>query len=803
MRQRSIRIAARRVWLCRLLALAAAGQPPAAALAATASGLPPPPREPLSIDQADYYLVLVVNGTLGDRLVPVTWRAPSYYVQATDLRSAGLPLPADQSGLLAVDRIPGVNAQYDAPTQQLRLTVPTDWLPSQSMDTTPLLARYPAVGNTGALLNYDLYAASSDDDMGYAALWSEQRVFGRFGVFANTGVYRRNAHAEDRDGFATGDLLDDGYIRYDSRWRFNDEDRMIAYQAGDVVSDSLSWSRSVRLGGIRIGRNFGVRPDLITYPTLNIDGSNDLPSTVELFVNGYKASSGNLQAGPFTINDIPQVNGAGEATVITTDALGRQVSTSVPFYVANSLLRPGLTDFDLSLGPLRHDYGIRNFSYGKTAFSGIYRIGVTRWLSLSTHAETVSQLRLLGGGADLAVGRFGVASLASSHSRDAADEGWQHVVGYSYNARAIGINLQHTYRSSGFTDLSAYANDVELGRRATQATVSFMPFDQGNVSVGYYDLRTWDQERTRLLNLSYSRTLVRNVSMHLSVNRALDDGSYSAYAQLLIPLDSDRGMVSASVRRNPAGAHTEQINWSRSAPTAGGLGWNLGYATTDEYRQASATWLARAVRLQGGIYGDADAQTRWADVSGALVWMDGETFAANRISDAFVLVSTGGYAGVPIRHENRLLGSSNRHGHLLVPSVSSYYPAKFSIDALQLGVDVRADTVEQRLAVREGSGAVLRFTLSPLVGAVLAAQAPDGQWLPPGLSAEHLESGQHSYTGYEGQLYFDELGQNNLDNHIRIQLDQERSCVVQFALPAGSNGIQQIGPRPCQTEPSP
>ena len=57
---------------------------------------------------------------------------------------------------------------------------------------------------------------------------------------------------------------------------------------------------------------------------------------------------------------MPYINGAGEATVVTTDAQGRQVVTSLPFYVSNTLLARGLSDFDLSVGRLRDDYGLRN-----------------------------------------------------------------------------------------------------------------------------------------------------------------------------------------------------------------------------------------------------------------------------------------------------------------------------------------------------------------------------------------------------------------------------------------------------------
>lgn len=61
--------------------------------------------------------------------------------------------------------------------------------------------------------------------------------------------------------------------------------------------------------------------------------------------------------------------------LITTDALGRQVSTTLPFYVTSELLKRGLSDGAVTLGSLRRNYGIDNFDYGPAAGSGSYRYG--------------------------------------------------------------------------------------------------------------------------------------------------------------------------------------------------------------------------------------------------------------------------------------------------------------------------------------------------------------------------------------------------------------------------------------------
>ena len=87
---------------------------------------------------------------------------------------------------------------------------------------------------------------------------------------------------------------------------------------------------------MQLSRDFAVRPDLVTYPLPQFAGEAAVPSSVDLFINGYKSESALLQPGPYTLTNVPFINGAGEAVVVTTDALGRQVSTTVPFYVTSS-----------------------------------------------------------------------------------------------------------------------------------------------------------------------------------------------------------------------------------------------------------------------------------------------------------------------------------------------------------------------------------------------------------------------------------------------------------------------------------
>lgn len=713
-------------------------------------GLPPP--QALPGVQTDYtlWLTLSVNGRNDNTTVPVTVHNARYLLDAAVLRRHYVRLSETATGLQDVGTLPQVSVRYDSVRQVLHLAVPDSWLPEQKLNEVPERAS-PAISSPGLLLNYDAYSVKNADASSYSAVWLEQRLFSGSGYLSNTGSWRQ--HWRQR-----GDNDDRrGYLRYDTTWKYSDVDHLVSYQLGDVISNSLSWSNSVRLGGLRISRSFALRPDLVTYPMLNLSGTAAVPGSVDVFINGYKSSSNNLNAGPWTLTSTPYINGAGEATLVTTDALGRRVESSIPFYVSNQLLRSGLSDFDFSAGALRNEYGLRSADYSAAAVSGFYRYGFNDHLTLALQGEGRAGLARGGVGTDIAVARLGTLSLSVSQSQ-ADSSGQQYSLGYSWLSPRISLNVSHVQRTSGFRDLSVYDTMATLSRRADQATLSFAPFGDwaGTLGLGYFDILARDGTRTRLANLSWGRSLWGNSSVHLALNKTLGEHGMAMQLQLVIPFD-DAGSVTLSSQRAGNGDTAQTLSYSRAAPASGGFGWNLAASQGNGgYTQADLTWRNRYTVLSGGVYGPADSRTQWFDASGALVWMDNALFASSKINDAFIVVSTSGFSKVPVRYENQLLGETDSQGHLLVPWVSAWYPAKLTIDPLKMPADISTPLVEQRVAVREGSGALVTFPLRKTRSLLLTLVDAQHQPLPPGTLVTETHSGQTTLIGYGGQAWFDD-----------------------------------------------
>ncbi|WP_271461012.1 fimbria/pilus outer membrane usher protein [Pantoea leporis] len=775
---------------------------PMSSSAETFSELPPPPALENNASGQQYMLELVVNqGERGD-IVPVERKNGDFWLRRGDLQRAGIPAEKLQGQQIDVNQLSGAKVEYDERRQRLLLTVPPAWLPGQTIGQLQHAPRFPGRASNGALLNYDFYATRTDNAGSRLSSWNELRLFGPAGQFSTNGVY-----VQQLEGGVAGQQ--EGYIRYDTWFSNENENAAISWRAGDLVTDALSWSNSVRLGGVQIGRDFSVRPDLVTYPLPAFSGQAAVPSSVDLFINGYRSTQADVQPGPWSLTNVPFVNGAGDAVITTTDAVGRQVTTTLPFYVSSSLLKTGLSDYSFSAGAIRENYGINNFDYGAAAASGSYRYGLNDWLTLESHAEGSDSVAMGGAGGLVKLGSFGVVNGALAQSQMDGNPGTQYSWGYQYNNSWFSLGTQHIIRSVDFGNLALVGSrgdsantSYSLARRSAQYTASVSLSDYGSLGLAYFDISGGNGERTRLLNLSWSKNLWGNSSLYISASRDQDQGNWSGAISLIIPF-GEQSSASVSTERDQEGNNSQRLYVSRAMPTDGGFSWDAAWANqgsdSGDYRQASLRYRNNKIDTSAGFYGDNDNTTQWADFTGSVVLMDNRVFAANDINDAFVVVKTD-YPDVTVRYENQTMGRTDKQGYLLVPSISSYYGAKYDIDTLDLPADRTAPKVEQRFAVKRKSGYLLNFPVERLRAASVVLHDSHHQPLP--ISSQVLRPNQATeYVGWDGIVWMEDLGANN---PIHVVTPDGRSCDTQLAIADGQpKALETYGPLTCPLPPPP
>jgi outer membrane usher protein len=204
-----------------------------------------------------------------------------------------------------------------------------------------------------------------------------------------------------------------------------------------------------------------------------------------------------------------------------------------------------------------------------------------------------------------------------------------------------------------------------------------------------------------------------------------------------------------------------------------------------------------AASFAGSSYG-------YASASGALVLMNGGLFATRDISDGFAVVSTDGLVGVPVKLENRLVGTTDADGRLLVTRLNAWQYNRIGIDPMDLPANVRVRETEQNVTPSDRAGALVHFALHPVRAALLVVHDARGRPLPMGSRAMALGDGApatQAIVGYDGELYLDDL---RTLNRLRIRLPEGgAACELRFELLPTADGIQRIGPLSCLTEVKP
>ena len=721
-------------------------------------------------------------------LARVRLRDGRLWATPDDLRRLGVLIAddvvTDESGQLALDDVPGLKYRYDAEGQRLVLEVAPTLRPSQSLGYRRPEA-VAATRSAGFLLDYDAYARSAGDhDM--LSVATTLRAFGRFGAIENSFLSRAGDDA-------------DAYRRLDTRWTFSDPEHMTTWTAGDFIGGALGWTRPVRMGGLQLRRNFGVRPDLITFPVPRFTGQATVPSSVELLVDNVKQFGAEVNDGPFVLDTFPRITGAGEATVVVRDALGRTTQTSVPIYVDYQRLAPGLSDFSLEAGRMRLGYATDRDHYGDDVVaSASYRRGLSMSLTAEAHAEYGPDLSLAGAGVVWApAGHLGVvnASLARSQGNGSGE---QRSVGYQWMSPQFGFDLKSQRRSRGFRDLGdlAEGDGAATSLRAQDQASAWWTLPRGSLAFSWLRWRSRSGDDDRVRTVTWSQVLGGRVNASVGV---FDSGTsgYGVNVNLNVPLGRLRD-ASLSVSHN--GGRTDAVAALRQSPGYdGGWGWELQAGDRDgHYGLASTTLRGRYGEATVGADHFAGDTGYFAQANGSLVWMGGAMFGSRRIGDAFAVVSTQGVAGVPVLYENRVFGKTNADGFLLLPDLRGWQRNRVAMDPDALGVNYRVPPLEQQVTPADHGGVLVRFDVARVHPALVTLQTPTGAPVPAGTQGRIVGGDASFLVGLDGQAYLDDLP-------VGGTLEMEvADTVCRYALPSSlpeTPGVPQLGPLRCEATP--
>jgi outer membrane usher protein len=713
-----------------------------------------------------------------------------------ELEEVGIkPLKAaiKPDGSIHLNDLPGVEYHVVPETQSIYV-VATDAarVPRKiDLDADRSEREHPKpTSSTGAVLNYTLY--SSSNDLTDEEIEPFQGVSGGFDArfFSPFGTVKQSF---------TGNLSDgelQGFKRLDTTWYYSDPERMITYNAGDVVTRSLPWGRSVHLGGMQVERNFTLRSDLVTLPMPVVSGTAAVPSTLEVYTQNVKTFSSDIPAGPFQLANLPVVTGSGEAQVVIRDTLGRETRTTLPFYTSSEQLARGLMDFSAEIGFPRRNFGSQSDDYASDIFgTATMRYGLTNWLTLEGHAEGGADLLNGGVGATFPLGRWGATSVAVAGSQHDGQTGTllYGSLSLQYDDFSLYGRMQRTF--GDYDDIASVSADnqridyfvpgariysARVPRAVDQVSLSLPSlFSRSNINLSFTQIETDIGEKTRTASVSYSTSLWKNASFYTSAFRNLDDGdNFGVYAGLSVSFDNDiYGSTGVDQNGGDIGGFAEV---SKSATRKeGSYGWHVRTSEgRTANRSAGGNYRSKYARVYGSVQQYGDAIRASGSLDGAIAVAGGGVFATNRIDDAFAVVDVGA-ANVEVRSRNNVVGYTNSSGRLIVPDLNSWDPNQIDIDPQNLPVDAAIRDTRTIVVPANNGGVVVDFNVKEAAAAALVGLTDaGGKPLDAGLLGRIDGTDATFVVGYDGEAYIEGLSGNN---SVTVEFVNGQTCHAAFA----------------------
>jgi outer membrane usher protein len=752
-------------------------------------------------------LEVIINGKKSGLLASFV-RFPDGKIAArrSELVEAGIDIAKSSQAddLVTLDDVLSNRFKYDEPTQSISFDLDDNQRVARTFDAMGIGSPRPQVrSDWGSVLNYTLFGSDTAGlasrqvvfNGGSATL--DERVFSPYGTLSQTGILGTTT---------TRDLT---ALRLETTFSYSDPDTLVTYRAGDSIAGGLNWTRPIRFGGIQAQRNFGLRPDLITAPLPSFSGSAAVPSTLDVYVNNTKTYTQEVPPGPFQVNNLPLISG-GEARLVLRDAAGREIETTLPFFTSVSLLRQGLAFFSAETGFPRLGFGTDSNNYvGKEMGSWSGRYGLYDWLTLEGHAEATAGLYNGGAGFVTRAGDFGVVSMAASGSSYQGQTGLQSYLAFETRLWDISFNASSTRTFLNYNDIASVTaqtfnvfNAFNIPITTTSApakaidrvSVGFRLPDFSSIGLSFVHLQPASGPLSNLVSAAWSRPAYADSQVFVSAFSDVSDRkNYGIFAGISIPLGR-RASVSSGATSSRNGT---SITTDASRPLgsqAGDYGWRLRDSEgAVAYRSAAGSYQASAATIQAGVEQSQGNVRGVVQVDGAVATMGGGVFASKRIDDSFAVVDTG-TPGVPVFHENRLVGETNGQGQLLVPSLRAYGNNKISIDPKGLPVNAEIETVEGVVAPSDRSGVLVKFaTRTNTRSAVVILVGAGGKPLPVG-SRGRLEDGDGDFVvGYDGRAFVKGLKNANV---VAVSVG-DAECSASFDYAASDDNQVVIGPVSC------
>jgi outer membrane usher protein len=601
---------------------------------------------------------------------------------------------------------------------------------------------------------------------------------------------------------------DEKFVRLLSSVIRDDTARLRRYTLGDFYAFSGYLGSGAILGGLSVARNFTMSPFLVKNPGLDITGMLHTPSDVEIYANGMLVQDTKLGPGEFEFQNLPNIRGAGEVSVIVRDAFGREETLAIPYYISTALLKPGLHDYSYNIGFKRKEFGRESFEYDDPAFLGFHRVGLSRTFTGGLRAEIDKNCVNAGPTAGLLLGNLGEFDTSIALSNSDGRTGYGFSANYTYAGRYFSGRVFMKGLSRHYANLVISPSD-DKARFEGWASIGYNHSRLGSLSVAYSAADRYKSEDIERASLFYHRRVAKNISLDIIASRTdAEDRTYEVFAGLTFILGRDTSGNLGYRVQDDASVLTARLQ--QNPPFDRGFGYRVAAERRDNdedaWRDNIETNADGFLQYRGahGIYSAEYSRIAGEDnytvgTSGGVVFINNAFYFTRPVTDGFALVKVGDFENAHVYYNNQEAGVTDKNGEIIIPGLVSYYPNSISINDTDFPVNYTIPAIEKLVTIPFRGGGMVSFDLRKLqafTGRLIIAgkdtQVGAEYW---GLEVQTDDRVIEAVVGKRGEFYLENIPAGSFPARL---FSEGRECVFTMKIPASDDAMVDMGEVICE-----
>ncbi|MEB3767321.1 fimbria/pilus outer membrane usher protein [Acinetobacter sp. MD2] len=575
-----------------------------------------------------------------------------------------------------------ITAQFDESSQSLKVDIATNLFKHQNASDTQQKVT-PA--NFGGFINYELFYNYQDNNQNTNQSYNtliQLGLFKDYWLFNNTFAYYNEADLNKT-------------VRVNTTLQFDFPEKLTNLVIGDATTPYNPLINSLRFGGISWGTNYQSRPGFVYWNVPSLQGSAKVPSTVDLYINGVSVYQQQVTPGDYNLQVGANLQQTGNAQIVVEDILGNRSVQSFPVLLSNQLLRPGLNDYNISLGKLRYNYNLDSSDYRNFFTSGFFRRGISQNISLGFNAAYSQDIQNLGIMWTQAVAHSVVVDLLAMSSYDKK----------SHLSSAYGFSTSKEFKrvSLGLSSRYQERNYKFIGDELTDSfapikfeNLVYLSFSKipwlDNINLNYAEQRYYTSNNpssrnqdNKVFTLGFTRRVTPKLDLQVNYFNAFGATKNSgAVLALTYRFDQNKAIHAAQSTNNESNLQFAQYSNQQT-----GLDYSVGVNRRNNQNVYSfdGRYKTNVGDLDFQYYKTHSGNQAQLNFSGSMVWLANQFAFTKSVNNAFALVKVDQYPNIDLYLTNSLVNKTNKNGYAFIHNIIPYVPSEINLNQDQLPVD--------------------------------------------------------------------------------------------------------------------